>query len=396
MPYPRRLINEGETVVLDLKPHWWFFARHIAAGVGLLIVLVLVFGELDGSIRNFSLAAWLVALLLFIGWLVKAYLDWQFTFFVLTDDRVIYRTGVFAKHGVEIPLTRVNNINFHQGIVDRLVGAGTLEIESAGHDGESRFSHVRHPDGVQQEIYRQMEAHTRKRAGWTPDAASPAAAAPARERARGEHPRADQAARRAPRERRDQPGGVRGEEGAAARAHVTAPPRVVSLVPSATETLYALGIEPVGITRFCDPPPGANGMPQVIGGTKNPDLGAIVALAPDLVVLNDEENRVEDARALTGAGLTLHSMSPRSVTEVGLEVRTLAARVERAVPSPFGRGRLERLARVDAHAAVVGRVRRGLAATVDVARGRHLRRVAPRSPRRRQHLRRLPRSLSAR
>jgi ABC-type hemin transport system substrate-binding protein len=112
---------------------------------------------------------------------------------------------------------------------------------------------------------------------------------------------------------------------------VTAPQRVVSLVPSVTETLYALGIEPVGITRFCD----AVG-PQVIGGTKNPDLGAIVALAPDLVVMNDEENRVEDARALTGAGLTLHSMSPHSVTEVGLEVRTLASRVECAVPHPFG------------------------------------------------------------
>ena len=54
----------------------------------------------------------------------------------------------------------------------------TLEIESAGHDGESRFSHVRHPDGVQQEIYRQMEAHTRKRAGWAPTP-SPAAAVPA-------------------------------------------------------------------------------------------------------------------------------------------------------------------------------------------------------------------------
>ncbi len=117
---------------------------------------------------------------------------------------------------------------------------------------------------------------------------------------------------------------------------MTAAPRVVSLVPSATETLYALGVEPVGITRFCDPWAHANGVPQVIGGTKNPDLGAIVALAPDFVVMNDEENRVEDARALTGAGLTLHSMSPRSVTEVGLEVRTLASRVERAVPNPFG------------------------------------------------------------
>ena len=71
-------------------------------------------------------------------------------------------------------------------------------------------------------------------------------------------------------------------------------------MPSATETLHALGVEPVGITRFCDAA-GANG-PQVVGGTKNPDLAAIVALAPDLVVVNDEENRVEDARALDRRG----------------------------------------------------------------------------------------------
>jgi ABC-type Fe3+-hydroxamate transport system substrate-binding protein len=117
---------------------------------------------------------------------------------------------------------------------------------------------------------------------------------------------------------------------------VTAPRRVVSLVPSATETLYALGVEPVGITRFCDATgPTMNGGPKVIGGTKNPDLGAVVALEPDLVIMNDEENRVEDARALTGAGIALHSMSPRSVTEVGLEVRTLATRLERTVPPPF-------------------------------------------------------------
>ena len=82
---------------------------------------------------------------------------------------------MLAKRGVEIPLDRVNNINFSQGIVDRLVGAGTLEIESAGTDGQSRFTDVRHPDGVQQEIYRQMEAHGRKRAGWHHEAAAAAA-----------------------------------------------------------------------------------------------------------------------------------------------------------------------------------------------------------------------------
>jgi len=177
VPYPRRLINDGETVVLDLKPHWWFFARHIIAGTGLFILLLLVFLGTDGGLRSAGLVVWLILAVVYAVWLVKAYLDWQFTYFVITDDRVIYRTGVVAKHGVEIPMSRISNINFHQGIVDNLVGAGTLEIESAGHDGESRFSHVRHPDAVQQEVYRQMEAHGRKRAGWGRDDGAPRAPA---------------------------------------------------------------------------------------------------------------------------------------------------------------------------------------------------------------------------
>jgi ABC-type hemin transport system substrate-binding protein len=109
--------------------------------------------------------------------------------------------------------------------------------------------------------------------------------------------------------------------------------RVVSLVPSATETLRALGIDPVACTRFCEQPD----LPAV-GGTKNPDVDAIAALAPDLVVVNNEENRIEDARALRAAGLELHDMSPRSVHDVGPEVVALCERVGVAVPSPFGDG----------------------------------------------------------
>jgi uncharacterized membrane protein YdbT with pleckstrin-like domain len=183
MAYPRRLIQRGENVVLDLKPHWWFFARQIVVGAGLFVFLLLVFFGLDGGVRTAGTWVWGLAALAWAVWLVKAYLDWQFTYFVVTDKRVVYRTGVLAKHGVEIPLARINNINFHQGIVDRLVGAGTLEIESAGTDGESRFSHVRHPDGVQQVIYQTMEDHERERAGWAntgaPRAAPPPVAAAA-------------------------------------------------------------------------------------------------------------------------------------------------------------------------------------------------------------------------
>ena len=137
---------------------------------------------------------------------------------------------------------------------------------------------------------------------------------------------------------------------------MSATPRVVSLVPSASETLVALGVTPIACTRFCE-------LPDVptIGGTKNPDIAAIIELAPDLVVVNDEENRWDDAAALIDAGLAVHSMSPRSVHDVGAEVRTLAERLDVPVPIPFERRRLGRVAGVGAHAALVRRVRRGVA-----------------------------------
>jgi ABC-type Fe3+-hydroxamate transport system substrate-binding protein len=112
---------------------------------------------------------------------------------------------------------------------------------------------------------------------------------------------------------------------------VSASPRVVSLVPSVSETLIALGVAPIACTRFCDQP----GVPTV-GVTKNPDVPAIVALGPDLVVVNDEENRWEDATAFIDAGLAVHSMSPRSVHDLGAEMRALAQRVDVTVPEPFG------------------------------------------------------------
>jgi ABC-type Fe3+-hydroxamate transport system substrate-binding protein len=113
--------------------------------------------------------------------------------------------------------------------------------------------------------------------------------------------------------------------------------RIVSLVPSVSETLAALGMPPVACTRFCDLP----GVPTV-GGTKNPDVAAIIAMRPDLVVVNDEENRIEDADALAAAGVTLHSMSPRSVADVGPAVEALCdvigvPPVRLSVPAPVPR-----------------------------------------------------------
>lgn len=186
-PYPEKLINEGETVVLDLKPHWWFFWKHLVFGAGLLIVLGVWVGPLHS--KNWGKIPLAIAIVVYAAFVVVKYLTWTYTHFVLTDRRVISRSGIISKRGTEVPLDRVNNIEFTQKFWERLIGAGDLSIESAGKDGQSHFENVRHPDMVQQEIYRQMEVNSRRQASWHADATieknaglatpSPAAAPPA-------------------------------------------------------------------------------------------------------------------------------------------------------------------------------------------------------------------------
>jgi membrane protein YdbS with pleckstrin-like domain len=175
MPYPDNLIQEGETLALDLRPHWWFFSRNILTGIPLAIILIVVLNsgthwisKYGGLLVGLVAVAWAV-------WLGLEYLKWRMTYFVVTSRRVIYRSGVISKRGVEIPLERINNINFHQRLIDRIIGAGDLDIESAGKDGQSHFDFIRHPDGVQHEIYRQMESRNMPVAMMQP---APAVASP--------------------------------------------------------------------------------------------------------------------------------------------------------------------------------------------------------------------------
>jgi ABC-type Fe3+-hydroxamate transport system substrate-binding protein len=91
------------------------------------------------------------------------------------------------------------------------------------------------------------------------------------------------------------------------------------LVPSVTETLSAWGIVPVGVTRFCERPDLV-----AVGGTKNPDIAAIVGLRPDVIVMDREENRREDAVALEDAGLRVHVLHVTSVSGVDPALRGLA------------------------------------------------------------------------
>jgi membrane protein YdbS with pleckstrin-like domain len=158
MPFPPKLLNEGEEVVLDLHPHWWFFAGPVAAVVFMTIVAAASFNLHE----VFRIGA--VGVLLFVlGWFGVRYAKWVTTNFVVTTDRLIFRHGVLSKRGIEIPLDRVNTVFFSQSLFERLVGAGDLVIESAGELGREHFTDIRKPSLVQNMIYRQIEANENRK-----------------------------------------------------------------------------------------------------------------------------------------------------------------------------------------------------------------------------------------
>jgi ABC-type Fe3+-hydroxamate transport system substrate-binding protein len=93
--------------------------------------------------------------------------------------------------------------------------------------------------------------------------------------------------------------------------------RIISLVPSVTETLFELGLgdQIVAITRWCTRPPEQVRMKPKIGGTKNPKIDQIAQLNPDLVILDCDENRMEDAKALEKFGIKTVSIFPKTIND---------------------------------------------------------------------------------
>jgi uncharacterized membrane protein YdbT with pleckstrin-like domain len=149
----------GERVVLSDNPHWWFFWKHVAAGLGVVVLAALGLAA-DGTLG--TVIGW-IAGLAFVVWLaVAAYAlaSWRSTQFVVTDRRVAYQSGLLRRRGVSIPLDNVNNVNFEQSFIARLLGNGIVTIESAGETGDSVFENIPDPDDVRNTIFEQMEAAT--------------------------------------------------------------------------------------------------------------------------------------------------------------------------------------------------------------------------------------------
>jgi uncharacterized membrane protein YdbT with pleckstrin-like domain len=95
-------------------------------------------------------------------------MTWATSHFVVTSDRVIHRSGWLAKRSMEMPLERINDVTFTQSVLERLVGAGSLRIQSASEYGQNHFRDIRRPEDVQKLIYEMAEANeARMRGGGT-------------------------------------------------------------------------------------------------------------------------------------------------------------------------------------------------------------------------------------
>ncbi|MEP7201257.1 MAG: PH domain-containing protein [Ilumatobacteraceae bacterium] len=174
MPFPKKNLNANETIALDMHPHWWYFAEPAWSLLGSIVLGIIVLTKTDSG-TNARKVLGVLALILLVGtaiWLVIRYLKWLTTNFVITSNRLIFRQGIVAKSGIEIPLERVNNVNFHQTVFERVLGAGDLLIESGGEDGQQRFTDIRRPSQVQNLIHAQMESHYERRAGYAVPAAA--------------------------------------------------------------------------------------------------------------------------------------------------------------------------------------------------------------------------------
>ena len=142
-------------MVEDLRPHWWFLVPPVSLLVLALLVAIVAKATVDNDILSLFTVVLVLAALV---WFVYRYAFWTTTNFAVTSKRLIYRTGIIAKRGIEIPLDRVNTVFFNQSIFERMLGAGDLTIESAGENGTQKFSDISHPNELQSIIYAEMEA----------------------------------------------------------------------------------------------------------------------------------------------------------------------------------------------------------------------------------------------
>ena len=157
MPFPRRLLTDDEEVIAELRPHWAFLGWSLVVTVlAVLLAIVIV-----ASFPHAPVGV-LYLLLVMVGvtalWLAVRLVRWFATSLVVTSTRIVQRSGVLARNGLELRLERVNQLSYHQSLLGRLLRSGELLVEVGGETGVVVFDHVPRPAAVQSVITEQIDA----------------------------------------------------------------------------------------------------------------------------------------------------------------------------------------------------------------------------------------------
>jgi membrane protein YdbS with pleckstrin-like domain len=146
--FPRKLLAPGEEVVVETTPNWSVLARPFSVTLVLIVACVAIVVWWTTAPVAVLYVIGLVALLA-VAWFAAKLISWRSRLLVITTTRVVYRSGVIRRVGREIPLDRVQDVTYRQTLLERLAGAGSLTIESAGASGQEPFPDVRHPAEMQ-------------------------------------------------------------------------------------------------------------------------------------------------------------------------------------------------------------------------------------------------------
>ena len=165
MGYPAKLLAQGESIQFEMRPHWRSMV--LPSMVLLLTVGLAGFGLAkvpDGSTG--TALTWVilgVALVVLVGWFVRPLLTWLTTQYVFTNRRIITRTGIIARSGKDMPLSKLNEVEFSYTIIERMLGCGTLTVSSASEDGALVISNIPRVEEIQREIYHLAEVDSQRR-----------------------------------------------------------------------------------------------------------------------------------------------------------------------------------------------------------------------------------------
>jgi uncharacterized membrane protein YdbT with pleckstrin-like domain len=148
----------GEDMILYSNPHWWYFWKDAVAGLIFLGFLFLLMMADDGWVNDGLGWLTMIAFIVFVVMTAYAFVQWRTTKFAITTERVAYQSGIIRRRGVSIPLNRINNVNFTQTMIARMLNNGVVIIESAGETGDSVFENIPEPERVRALIFKQVEA----------------------------------------------------------------------------------------------------------------------------------------------------------------------------------------------------------------------------------------------